>query len=786
VDQKIVDGTGVPEVVLTQAVDVVETPAKKIFRNKQCRVCGIEFIPSGAAQKSCDLHRKPAKGTDALKEYEADAQERSREKERDAQAKKDGRFNSKTVITKKEAIEILEKERLIKNPHVVETCVELADQAARHFKIPFNAHLMTHGLRLTLQAIETKAKVAPPDIQPEEVEGEVLQRTDLWALWCYGFWRQPNATFEQWLFDRFRLKFSAFELSNLLGKEDFGKKHEEWTSFAPRWNPSGLKPGYTQKQGLAWLDAQQSDTEGHKKRYLLVASRNSMKSTWARILALTLTITYPDARILIVSETNKLSRKAMKEFRGYLEAAPNSPTLFQQYFSEYTIAPDSGEKLIYNNPLAHLGLPQNSVESSSMESANTGSRFDFCVFDDPISRDNGTANEEQRAAAISKHSSVMALREPAGFALNIQTPWVVDDLGDVMIKRNEEDQERPLAVRIDPVMEIRPEAAGIPLLDLKEKDVVLNFLPKLNWKFVRDEMRSPEGINFFRTQYMTEWVPDDDRIKLQFDEQVLRNHIRPPGFFDRDPRYQLLETVQGCDTARSSNRFADFSAVCTAKLYVDKEPNKYLLVIADLVMERLRLSQLAVTILEQHQKWHPGRALVEKDSYHEALQAEIDKAAMLRGLPISHRNFFWKPTQGFSVKDRALRVKALEGLLASDQLWFTIPKPETQELLVSQFVRFDGVTKSGSSNASKDDGPDVISQIWEAYGPKEFGEKSAVQQEAEDFDYQRRLQQMQHDYYFGSPVPPSQQIYVPPADGESPDHPFDRAGFKRFGFTRAA
>jgi hypothetical protein len=41
-------------------------------------------------------------------------------------------------------------------------------------------------------------------------------------------------------------------------------------------------------------------------------------------------------------------------------------------------------------------------------------------------------------------------------------------------------------------------------------------------------------------------------------------------------------------------------------------------------MERLRLSQLAVTILEQHQKWHPGRALVEKDSYHEALQAEID------------------------------------------------------------------------------------------------------------------------------------------------------------------
>src|SRR5260370_42526328 len=104
-----------------------------------------------------------------------------------------------------------------------------------------------------------------------------------------------------------------------------------------------------------------------------------------------------------------------------------------------------------------------------MESANTGRRFDYCVFDDPISRDTGTASGEQRAAAISKHGSIMKLGEPAGFAINIQTPWVVDDLGDVMIKRNEEDSEHPLAVRIDPVMEIRPEAVTKPPLDLKEE-----------------------------------------------------------------------------------------------------------------------------------------------------------------------------------------------------------------------------------------------------------------------------------------------------------------------------
>jgi hypothetical protein len=29
-------------------------------------------------------------------------------------------------------------------------------------------------------------------------------------------------------------KSSAFELSKILGKEDFGKKHEEWTEFGHR------------------------------------------------------------------------------------------------------------------------------------------------------------------------------------------------------------------------------------------------------------------------------------------------------------------------------------------------------------------------------------------------------------------------------------------------------------------------------------------------------------------------------------------------------------------------
>ena len=520
------------------------SPATVLIR---CATCGQDTPRKGPNSKFCN-DCAPARKQVALA------------KRTDKKKASSFVYDSGTEPTKPEAKRLLE-ERGLRNEHVINFCYDIGLIAAELNHVTPNRFYFQNGLRQTLASYEAQGPQALEAISDEEVAGELLNKAELYALYCFGFWRQPDVTFDQWLADRLRFKSSAFELSKILGKEDFGKVHAEWTDFTPRWNPIGLKPDYTQKEALTWLDVQ-SDT----KKYLLVASRNSMKSTWARILALTLTITYPDARILIVSETNKLSKKAMKEFRGYLELDARNPTLFQQYFGEFTIAPNSGQVLIYENPLAHLGLPQDSVESSSMESANTGSRFDLCIFDDPISRDNGTSNEDQRAAAISKHGSIMKLREPAGYSLNVQTPWVQEDLGDAMIKSNEHDPDHPLAIRLDPVMEIRPEAKGKGLLELQEEDVILNFLPKLNWKFVKGEMRSPEGLNFFRTQYLVQWVKEDDGIKCQFDHDELRHRVRPAGFFGTP----LSQVWMSMDRSYSVSRFSDLSALCL--LYTSPSP----------------------------------------------------------------------------------------------------------------------------------------------------------------------------------------------------------------------
>jgi hypothetical protein len=653
-------------------------------------------------------------------------------------------FNSTTEPTQPEAKRLLE-ERGLTNQHVIDFCYDLALVAAEQNNLPANRFLFQNGVRAVWESREHKVPKPLDLIAAEVVAGELLNRAELYALYDFGFWQQPDVSFGQWLADRLKFKMSAFELSKILGKEDFGRVHAEWTDFAPRWNPIGLRPNYNQKEALTWLDAQ-SDT----KKYLLVASRNSMKSTWARILALTLTVTYPDARILIVSETNKLSKKAMKEFRGYLEMDSRNPTFFQQYFGEFTIAPNSGQVLIYENPLAHLGLPQDSVESSSMESANTGSRFDLCIFDDPISRDNGTSNEDQRAAAISKHGSIMKLREPAGYSLNVQTPWVQDDLGDAMIKSNEQDPEKPLAVRLDPVMEIRPEARGKGLLELQEEDVILNFLPKLNWKFVRGEMRSPEGLNFFRTQYLVQWVKEDDGIRCQFEHDELHARVKNLGFFGNSA---VAQVVMSLDRAFSISRYADFSCIIVGK--VQSVENKQALVAVDVRMNRFKESELVRNIVEMIEKHRPTVFVSQQDKGWSELSDAIRRQCVMKGIPAPWLRFH--PIDNTD-KAKARRVKKLELPLSDGRLWFVLSHWTDATLL--QLEKFDGITKSSSR---KDDFPDALSLLWDAFGPKYEDEipkedHAERQRELEEEGARERRRHFHNAMFGGTPyvAPPPQ------------------------------
>ena len=75
-----------------------------------------------------------------------------------------------------------------------------------------------------------------------------------------------------------------------------------------------MPSNYTQKEMRLWLDS-----INPIKDYLLMASRNSMKSSFSLVWLLTLHLCCPDARALLVSETQKLSAGFIRSYRSYWE-----------------------------------------------------------------------------------------------------------------------------------------------------------------------------------------------------------------------------------------------------------------------------------------------------------------------------------------------------------------------------------------------------------------------------------------------------------------------------------
>jgi hypothetical protein len=307
-------------------------------------------------------------------------------------------FNSSHELPKREALEVLAQR--IHHPHVVEICYELGKVAAEHHHIPPNEYYWKNGLQCILKSRLPQVETPDTQLNPQpkkEVRNEVIYHDDVFALFDYGMsWREP-ITFAEFLALRYMCKTDALQLGLILGKDfrEFPEgPHGAWRDFFVKFNPT-LRPGYTQEQMKEWLAAQDP-----VKDRLLMASRNSYKSSWDIVWLLTAVLSCPDIRLLIVSETKDLSKGFIRGFRQYFEVLDKrQPTRFQQLFPEHTIVPDDGSVLHFESPMRTLGLIQYTAASTSMDSTVAGQRADIIVYDDPIS-DKNTGNEEQRQKGV--------------------------------------------------------------------------------------------------------------------------------------------------------------------------------------------------------------------------------------------------------------------------------------------------------------------------------------------------------------------------------------------------
>ena len=744
---------------------------------------GVPELPTAGLRDDKQIKQLSAEEKRA---YARKRKQKSRAKQAASASVVARKYFSSTEIKKEQALEILEKERGIRNPRVLEVCWILALIAARALSLPVNVHLFTHGVQATLEAVATKNKELPvPQIEQIWNPGERIRLHELFALFDYSTsFREPKYTFEQFREMRRVCITDVFRFGNeILGMDLHDQPHGRWSrELFVQKNPDLLPEIYDWEDVKNAIAGQFESSDGQSIRQrLLMSSRSSYKSSYNLIDLLSWVLVFGgDIRILMVSATQPLSRGFLKKFKSYWTVKnPNAPTLFQQLFPEFMLhSGETGQEKSFVSPMRRLDLIQPTLFSSSLESEGlAGERCDLLVFED-VAEISNSSTPEMREKTLLKFDMLRELLEPFGGLQVVGTPFAPGDIYSVMLEREEQRDEKKLLVQINPCWWVKPGVIKLPYdQTLTEDEVILMFPERLKFRELKDKLR--ENTNVFRQQSLCMWVPDEEEgLRVHFDEDLLKAHVRPVGYFNPLPR---ILRVLAVDVAFSVSRYADFSAITTLDFLKDTSTDRNIVVVQDLVMDRFRPSDLGLQVVLAIQKHRPDRVLIERVGAWESLQSEIQKHAAVRSVALPF--IYWKPTTigGTNLKSKAARIKAIEPLLARDQFWLT-NAPGWTDSLIQQFVRFDGVTKSNSSR--KDDGPDACALAIEMAMPRQEGEtKSDDQTKYEEEARERALLQMQYDSYFvnGGQQRPNPQFN--PSPQSSPGNPVTST-LQRFGFVK--
>jgi hypothetical protein len=720
------------------------------------------------------------KGTEEYKAIDAE-QTRQRRATKKAQAELEAQgLHSDLELTKKEITRLLIDERKLR-PHVAAQYAGLVGVAAREQKIPANHFLVRYGLAQTLKAL-SEEPVQLPDTSQMAIDGEILFRNELEFAYDFSMFRQAEVSLDQFLQERFRCKNNAVYISKLFDK-DFAECHRRWTEeFFPQIDSRGLEPNYTQQQARQWL-ARQSE---HFKTFLLLASRNSFKSSWSKFFVLSLVSAFPDVRVILVSETHELSTLFVGELRQYLEVRDGEvPNKYLQLFPEIAVPAGEGSSMIYEHPIRHLRLPAPTIRSTSVDASVTGGRYDLLVADDVLS-DQSVGNEKQTRATISRFESFWKLGEVgSALTLILGTPWSENppDLYKTLVDRAAADPDTNIAVRIDPIMEIKPYARNKKLTALVEDDIESFLFPeRLDWKFIRSEiMKNPKDTTFFESQNLCRFVPpEESKWKVNFDEDELRNLIV---FQTRFTGWAPLRSILSVDTASSVNRYANMSCIAFSKLFEDAKDSKRYFAVIDADADKYRPSEIAQHIADAVYKFNPDIITIERPGLWQALQTLIEQEANRRGFSLINR-IHWREPGNSTAKSKAARIKNLEPLVKNQQLLFL--QGGWNELAIQQFMHFDGVKKSGTAATSLDDIPDAIAMGVERVAVELLKvlppQKSEKEMEAEVLAQANVVRQMHYDRMFSTGIP----FTVRPTEPESIQPGGLTGTLQRFGLVRAA
>jgi hypothetical protein len=776
-----IEKDGVVEGPATGSAD--GTPASPIIL--KCKECGVGFERQSVAQKFCPKC-KPGRAK----------VHRTSQKQRKSAAST--QWNSTVEIKPKEARRILEKERGITNPRVLDVCVEHALYAARNLKIPYNASLFKKGLQGTLAAARGET---PPSIPADEWHaGERVREHELFAEYDYACsWRvQPDGSFlsfDDWKACRRRCITDLVWFANTaLGKSFEEEPHGRWArELFPQLETALLSlPEKFGQKDIAKAFRLISDV----RQRCLISARSSFKSTFSTTFMCQIMLAFAGSvRIMVCTATQPLARGFAKAFRSLMTLRdPNNATLMNQLWPEHCIAPDDGKALEYTSPFRQLDSliePTLGILSVISEGA-AGMRYDYGNFDDCAEISN-SSTPEMRAKTQERIDMLRELGEPHSLTTYIGTPisqgaGTEEDPGDlysVLLRREAKNQREgndpKLLYTICPAWTVNPSVkkrAWDPTL--REDEVTLLFPSRFSFAYLmaklKENLATDRTAKIFRQQSLVSWVPDtEEDWKVTFERSDLDERVRSASYFNSHS--SLAQKILGLDRAYSISKYADRSCLLLASKQLVKQKDgqfKNALVFTDCRTDRWRESDLIRNVCEMIDQHRPQIFVAEQDKNWQEVWDQVRQFCVNRGIVAPY--FRWKT---IVTTDRAFarRAKMMEAPISDGRIWWV--DADWTDGVLKEFENFDGIHSSNSHR--KDDSVACASLIHQECGVKyheevkpEDAEKQKQQAEIE-FEAARR-RDMQNRMWGTSVNAPRPSEQPPPEPQAKPRTSFPRAG----------
>ena len=531
-------------------------------------------------------------------------------------------------------------------------------------------------------------------------------------------------TFRQWLDSRDRARKDLY----WLGKECIGTPesgsgfvehvHREMLSCFVKKNFDGVyHKGFTLEEVREAIDRQPRE-----KEMLLLCPTGAFKSTANKIDAAQWMLNVPDIRIFIMTGSGALSRKFLREVKGFFHRV-GQPTYFQTLFPEYVIEGTDGETMVPMYCPARMcpqpGTP--TIWVNSIDGAVAGWHCDIWKGDDIVNEDNSNT-EDTRASLKARYDNVSQNRPDRwAFRDHLGTRYDADDwYGSRIEEFRRYPESNALKYLCRAAWTVKAGFLRLPIKQLQEHMVDLYFPEFMPFKLLIAKCRQNE--RQFRCQQLNE--PAGSELAVSFERETIERHTIILNAVPR-PANGIRVPVVIWDTAHDSKVQSDYSAGAVGWCF-DETRALYVL---EVDHGKWKDSETAVHVVDLHWKWNARFTEVEKFHGWELFAAEVQRVSL--GKYRKYLPLLWRETDTTSGSKRN-RVKGLESLLNADRLWFV--EGDWMETLVDQFVRFTGFSKR-----RKDDIPDAIAGLQRLIPP----EPRLVEEAMRESENQRKAREKQ-------------------------------------------